>query len=318
MIERLENDQLEDEDVVSKYIKDLDQMMTGMIDLNSKNTLPERERSLCFKLLLDLTTRDDFFSMDDRSQFQDWLVQIEGTRGRRRQQEVVVATTTNSKKKRKPAVPAASRRKSATSGVSGSDDDDDEAAGSDGSDASDATDDQEHVKKEKKERKPRKSLGMGSRGGRVRPNMGVGRGNGRKMNKFRVLGLLDENGFPKEGAEEALKLAEARGEIPKSNFGPKKRRTNDYYDDDFVVKDGADEDDIVGVSSEWQAHDGDENNVETSNIEDDAQTSGNGLRLDQIILQKSAGTATGNRDVDNNTNIEDEEETINMSTYMEI
>ena len=305
MIERLENDQLEDEDVVRKYIKDLDQMMTGMIDLNAKNTLPERERSLCFKLLLDLTTRDDFFSMDDRSQFQDWLVQIEGTRGRRRQQEVVVVP----KKKRKPAAPAAPRRKSVTA-VSGSDDDDDEAAGSDASEASDATDDQENVRKEKRERKPRRSQGMGSRGGKVRPNMGVGRGNGRKINKFRILGLLDDNGIPKDGAEEALRLAEARGEVPKINFSPKRRRTDDdYYDDDFVVKDDP------AFSSEWNEH-STENKNESNNGEDGK--SGNDLRLDQIILQKSAGTALKSGNADENVSME-EEESINMSaTYMEI
>ncbi len=308
MIERLENDQLDDEDVVSKYIKDLDQMMTGMIDLNSKNTLPERERSLCFKLLLDLTTRDDFFSMDDRSQFQDWLVQIEGTRGRRRQQEVVVAP----KKKRKPAAPAPPRRRKSVSAASGSDDDDDDGGGSDASEASDATDDQQHVRKEKKERKPRKSLGMGSRGGKVRPNMGVGRGNGRKINKFRILGLLDENGNPKEGAEEALKLAEARGEIPKSKFGPKRRRTNDDYDDDFVVND--DEEDAA-VGSEWNERDT-ENNNDSSNVQDGK--SDKDLRLDQIILQKSAGTAVESGNVDEVGNMEEDESITLSTTYMEI
>lgn len=303
MIERLENDQLEDEDVVAKYIKDLDQMMIGMIDLNSKNTLPERERSLCFKLLLDLTTRDDFFSMDDRSQFQDWLVQIEGTRGRRRHQEVVIETK---KKRRKPA-PIATRRKSVSIAASGSDDDDDDD--DDASEASDATDDQEHVKKEKKERKQRKSQGVGSRGGKQRPNFGVGRGNGRKMNKFRILGLLDENGLPKEGAEEALRLAEARGEVPKSG-APKRRRTVDENDDDVYGAVDKTDDKQVSDNSEWQAHDGNEDNKEQSN---------NDLRLDQIILQKSAGTVAGNTNVDDSVTMEEEEESINISTtYMEI
>lgn len=38
-------------------MKDLSQMMDGMLDLNRRNQLPDRERAICLKLLLRITLK---------------------------------------------------------------------------------------------------------------------------------------------------------------------------------------------------------------------------------------------------------------------
>ena len=38
-------------------MKDLSQMMDGMLDLNRRNQLPDRERAICLKLLLRVTLK---------------------------------------------------------------------------------------------------------------------------------------------------------------------------------------------------------------------------------------------------------------------
>ena len=44
-------------DGIEKYMKDLSQMMDGMLDLNRRNQLPDRERAICLKLLLRITLK---------------------------------------------------------------------------------------------------------------------------------------------------------------------------------------------------------------------------------------------------------------------
>ena len=44
-------------DSIEKYMKDLSQMMDGMLDLNRRNQLPDRERAICLKLLLRITLK---------------------------------------------------------------------------------------------------------------------------------------------------------------------------------------------------------------------------------------------------------------------
>ena len=76
MLERLTDDSLIDEedetnrDNVEKYMKDLAQMMEGMLDLSRRNQLPERERAVCLKLLLRLTLKDEVFDDYERAQAQ--------------------------------------------------------------------------------------------------------------------------------------------------------------------------------------------------------------------------------------------------------
>ena len=64
MFERLKDELVEEDedgglnrDGVDKYMKDLTQMMDGMLDLNRRNQLPDRERAICLKLLLRITLK---------------------------------------------------------------------------------------------------------------------------------------------------------------------------------------------------------------------------------------------------------------------
>ena len=94
MLERLSDDSLIDEEdeqnreAIEKYMKDLAQMMEGMLDLSRRNQLPERERGLCLKLLLRITLKDEVFDDFERDQAQEWLSVIEGTRSRRNRTEL--------------------------------------------------------------------------------------------------------------------------------------------------------------------------------------------------------------------------------------
>lgn len=88
MLERLHEGGLEDEDAMEKFMKDLTQMIEGMLDLNRRNQLPERERSICITLLLQITIREEMFSIDDRNLAQQWMSLLEGTRSRRGRQDL--------------------------------------------------------------------------------------------------------------------------------------------------------------------------------------------------------------------------------------
>lgn len=67
-----EDDGEERNEVLEKYMKDLSQMMEGMLDLNRRNQLPERERVVCMKLLLRITLKVDSFDEEDRAKAQEW------------------------------------------------------------------------------------------------------------------------------------------------------------------------------------------------------------------------------------------------------
>ena len=60
-------------------MKDLSQMMDGMLDLNRRNQLPDRERAICLKLLLRITLKVSHCSGE-------W-VRREGRRGRETERE---------------------------------------------------------------------------------------------------------------------------------------------------------------------------------------------------------------------------------------
>jgi len=96
MLERLQDESLTDEedvnrDAIAKYMKDLAQMMEGMLDLSRRNTLPERERAVCLKLLLRITLKDDVFDEYEILQAQEWLSVIEGARSRRGRTDLYTA-----------------------------------------------------------------------------------------------------------------------------------------------------------------------------------------------------------------------------------
>ena len=69
--------------VVRKYFKDLSQMMKGLLDLNSRGTLPDREKEICMDLLLRISIKEGTFSEKDRDQARSWLSAIEGSRSRK-------------------------------------------------------------------------------------------------------------------------------------------------------------------------------------------------------------------------------------------
>jgi len=91
LLERLHEGGLDDEDVMDKYMKDITQMIEGMLDLNRRNQLPERERGVCITLLLQITIREEMFSVDDRNLAQQWMSLLEGTRSRRVRQDLYPA-----------------------------------------------------------------------------------------------------------------------------------------------------------------------------------------------------------------------------------
>jgi hypothetical protein len=98
MLQRLsdpefEADEDDDDDVYTtrmpatkKYINDLSKMMEGILDLQRRGQLPERERGVCMKLLLQITLKEEVFDFHQRTAAQEWLSVLEGTRNRRRQE----------------------------------------------------------------------------------------------------------------------------------------------------------------------------------------------------------------------------------------
>eukprot|EP00601_Ochromonadales_sp_CCMP2298_P021910 CAMPEP_0173321264 /NCGR_PEP_ID=MMETSP1143-20121109/29311_1 /TAXON_ID=483371 /ORGANISM="non described non described, Strain CCMP2298" /LENGTH=703 /DNA_ID=CAMNT_0014264991 /DNA_START=1 /DNA_END=2108 /DNA_ORIENTATION=+ len=82
LLQRLTDEWEEDEDRegVDKFMKDLGQMMEGMLDLSRRNQLPERERGVCLKLLVRLTLKVEIFDEFELTQAQQWLAIIEGAR----------------------------------------------------------------------------------------------------------------------------------------------------------------------------------------------------------------------------------------------
>ena len=85
MLERLSDETLnntDDEEImqeaVDKYMKDLSQLMEGMLDLNRRNQLPDRERAIVMKLLLRLTLKEEVFDDQDRATAAEWLSTVEG------------------------------------------------------------------------------------------------------------------------------------------------------------------------------------------------------------------------------------------------
>lgn len=92
MLDRLDDEDMVDDgenrDVIEKFMKDMSQMMDGMLDLNRRNQLPDRERSICMKLLLKMTLKQDVFDENEKAQASKWYSLMEGTRSRRGRQEL--------------------------------------------------------------------------------------------------------------------------------------------------------------------------------------------------------------------------------------
>ena len=94
MLKRLASEDLADEededqrqDLVEKFMRDLTQMMDGMLDLHRRGQLPDRENAICQKLLLRISLKDDVFDESNRARATEWLSMVEG--GRRRRVEII-------------------------------------------------------------------------------------------------------------------------------------------------------------------------------------------------------------------------------------
>ena len=89
MLERLSDGSLDEGySVVQKYMKDLRSMMEGMLDLNRRNQLPDRERAICAALLLRLMLNEEVFDPEDVDEAKVWLSTIEGSRRSRKSQDM--------------------------------------------------------------------------------------------------------------------------------------------------------------------------------------------------------------------------------------
>ena len=85
--DKSDDDDKDDEDVevseaVYKFMDDMEQMMEGILDLQRRGQLPDRERNMSMKLLLRMTLRPELFEEDHNSVIQAWLTELEGTRRR--------------------------------------------------------------------------------------------------------------------------------------------------------------------------------------------------------------------------------------------
>jgi hypothetical protein len=72
-IDKRNNSNANNTELKSKFMKDLMQMMEGMLDLTYRQQLPERERQICLKLLLRLTLKENVFDEAYRDQAQEWF-----------------------------------------------------------------------------------------------------------------------------------------------------------------------------------------------------------------------------------------------------
>lgn len=52
-------------DTIEKFMKDLTQMMEGMLDLFRRSQLPEAQRQVCMRLLLRISLKDEIFEPTD-------------------------------------------------------------------------------------------------------------------------------------------------------------------------------------------------------------------------------------------------------------
>jgi superfamily II DNA or RNA helicase len=66
----------------SKFMKDMSQMMNGILDLQRRGHLPENEKATCATLLLRLSMKEELLSKTQLNEAKIWLSVIEGNRKR--------------------------------------------------------------------------------------------------------------------------------------------------------------------------------------------------------------------------------------------
>ena len=77
-----ENDDSGNSTPVKKFMKDMSQMMNGILDLERRGQLPDLEKTTTTNLLLRLTMKDAIFGEMQINQAQTWLSIMEGSRKR--------------------------------------------------------------------------------------------------------------------------------------------------------------------------------------------------------------------------------------------
>ena len=193
MLDQLDGMEDNEDFNMKKFVKDMSNMINGMLDLHHRGQLPDRERLLCQDLLFRFTLNESF-SERDRGQAQAWLALIEGTRQRKARVDL-----------NKPDRGSTRLRQSGGA--------DSDLEGNSGSDDDSAVEEVEEYdsdgrKTRKKSGKPRKYQGPGSRGGKG------GYGPRKKLIKQMT---VDEDG----------NIVEVMVEVPKQKPGRKPRGPND-------------------------------------------------------------------------------------------
>ena len=67
--------------LIEKFMKDMHQMMNGILDLQRRGQLPDHEKATCVQLLLKITIRK-IFNQKHQDQAQTWYSIMEGSRKR--------------------------------------------------------------------------------------------------------------------------------------------------------------------------------------------------------------------------------------------
>jgi hypothetical protein len=73
--------------------------------------LPDRERTICMKLLLRMSMKDEIFEEEERAQVQEWYSLVEGSRKRAVRQDVnkpAATPSTGPRPRGRPPLPKAS------------------------------------------------------------------------------------------------------------------------------------------------------------------------------------------------------------------
>ena len=187
-----------------EFMSDMTKMIQGMIDLNLRQQLPDRERTACLDLLLNITLKEDILDKESREQCGIWMSSIEGARVRKKIRDL----SKPSPKKRKSGGAgsrggggAGSRSRGGRGAAAGAADasedevgdyilEGDEIEGLEEGDFfyDDDEDDNDFGEKKSKRRRRRKPGSAAERRDRRSKvdkrikNPGVGRGNGRRLN----------------------------------------------------------------------------------------------------------------------------------------
>ena len=262
-----------------KFIKDLTHMMNGMLDLNTRGTLPNRERTICQDLLLRFSLNEQIFAEKERQKANEWLTLMEGTRNRRSRMDLGGQESGIYNGDHDGAVYG--DLESDSDGISS------------GAERGDSDDSNAKSRKRRRgggrgpDRKPRKGGGPGSRGGKGGYSKKKGDGsedendsNEPPKKRRRRKKDLDPNAPPKErkkrGPNKKKKVDDGEEVEPKSN-GPKRSKFQQQKQSDYVFSDESD-DEIQKVlkqsALEGMGHGGSGSAMDTEDVSGDPYSAG--------------------------------------------